>query len=416
MKKIYITLLLPALLLGYVSAKAQDDTTQTKPNNDKLIRQLSFVPLPVIAANPANGFMYGVAPSASWLLGPESNTSRSSMVSSLIYTTKKQLIITLKSTVFTENDNLVLMGDWRYFITSQPTYGLGTGPQSARLVAGGIEYKDNNFSTGILEPQMMEFNFFRFHETALKRIGDSRFFAGVGYHLDVHSKINDQLLSLDTTGGNQPSITSHYLYSKERGFSTDGYTLSGVSINALYDSRDNTINAYSGRYAFMAFRYNPEFLGSDQSSSMLWMEYRDYFSLSEKRRRNVLGVWAYGNFVTSGDVPYLDLPAVGWDQFGRSGRAYPQGRFRGESIMYAEVEYRFPLQKNKDTFGGVVFANGTTANNPNANIGLFDYVEPGVGIGWRIMIDKKARTNLTLDYSWGAYGAQGFYLNVNEAF
>ncbi|AEV31062.1 outer membrane protein/protective antigen OMA87 [Owenweeksia hongkongensis DSM 17368] len=407
---------LSVFVLGLVftqSVFAQTDTTKRTDEDGKLIREMSFVPLPVIAANPANGFMYGLAPSASWLMGSEATTSRSSLVSTIIYTTKKQLILTFKTNVFLKDDGWNLMGDWRYFITSQPTYGLGTGPQSARLVSNGIEYDDGDFSTGILEAQMMEFNYLRLHETALKRFGDSRFFAGVGYHLDLHSKINDQLLNLDTI---PPSITSHYAYSDDRGFDPEGYTLSGISLNGLYDSRDNTINPYSGRYAFVSLRINPEFLGSDQSSTMLWAEYRDYFGLSKKRPRHLLALWAYGSFVTSGNVPYLDLPAVGWDQFGRSGRAYPQGRFRGGGVMYGELEYRFPLQKNSDTFGGVLFANATTANNKDANIDLFEYVEPGVGVGWRIMLNKKARTNLTIDYSWGAYGSHGFYLNVNETF
>lgn len=405
-------LLLVAFTLAH-SLEAQNDSATVEDESDKLIQELSFVPLPVIAANPANGFMYGVAPSASWLMGSEETTSRSSLVSTIIYTTKKQLILTFKTNMFLEDDSWNLMGDWRYFITSQPTYGLGTGPQSARLVSSGIEYDDGDFSTGILEAQMMEFNYLRFHETALKRFDDSRFFAGVGYHLDLHSKINDQLLHIDTV---PPSLTSHYLYSEDRGFDPEGYTLSGLSLNGLYDSRDNTINPYSGRYAFISLRINPEFLGSNQSSTLLWMEYRDYFGLSKKRPRHLLALWAYGSFVSSGNVPYLDLPAVGWDQFGRSGRAYPQGRFRGEGIMYGELEYRFPLQKNSDTFGGVLFANATTANNNDANIGLFEYVEPGLGVGWRIMINKKARTNLTIDYAWGAYGSHGFYLNVNETF
>jgi hypothetical protein len=32
------------------------------------------------------------------------------------------------------------------------------------------------------------------------------------------------------------------------------------------------------------------------------------------------------------------------------------------------------------------------------------------------MINKNSKTNLALDYAWGKYGAQGFYLSVNEAF
>lgn len=137
---------------------------------------------------------------------------------------------------------------------------------------------------------------------------------------------------------------------------------------------------------------------------------------NKARPRHMIGFWTYGWFVTSGDVPYLDLPAVGWDQFGRSGRAYTQGRFRGEDLWYGETEYRFPLQKENETFGGVVFINATSASSRLNDIDLFQYVDLAYGAGLRIMINKKSRTNLNLDFAWGKYGAQGFYLGLNEVF
>jgi outer membrane protein assembly factor BamA len=315
--------------------------------------------------------------------------------------------------MFLEGDSWNLMGDWRYFITSQPTYGLGTGPQSAKPVGTEIEYGDGLFTEPIPDAQMMEFNYFRFHETVLKRIQDTRFFVGLGYHLDIHSEFNDKLLNLDTV---PPVITSHYGYQTLTGISTESYTLSGISLNALLDSRDNAINPYSGRYAFANIRINPSFLGSDKGSSILWLEYRDYIHLDKERPRHLIGFWTYGWFVTSGDVPYLDLPAVGWDQFGRSGRAYTQGRFRGLDLIYGEIEYRFPLQKNKELLGAVIFVNGTTAGSREGGVGLFEYLDYGYGIGLRIMVNKKSRANLALDYARGKYGASGFYLGINEVF
>jgi len=47
------------------------------------------------------------------------------------------------------------MGDWRFFITSQPTFGLGTGPQSAKLLGTGIEYdhlEDNLWNLDTVPP------------------------------------------------------------------------------------------------------------------------------------------------------------------------------------------------------------------------------------------------------------------------
>ncbi len=401
------------LLLLFVSLQASaQDSTSVKPQ-----RKVNIIPLPVIASSPANGLMYGLAPAMNWRMGPETTTSLSSVTSSFIYTTLKQLILTFKSNVFLRDDQWNLIGDWRYFQTSQPTFGLGTGPQSAKLAGqenGFLEYEDGLTSQAFAEAQFMKFNYIRFHETALKRIGQNRFFAGLGYHLDIHSKIDDQMLDLDTV---PHIITSHYGYSKKNGFDSSKYTLSGISLNALYDGRDNTINPYKGAYAFLSFRTNPSWLGSDQSSNNLWVEARKYFNLSPTRPRNLLAFWVYSNNqVGGGNQPYLDLPALGWDQFGRSGRAYPQGRFRGQSVQYGEVEWRFPLQKMKEKWGAVVFANFTTASNMDAEIQCFDYINKGYGVGLRYMLSEKSRANICLDYALGDYGAQGFYLSINEVF
>jgi len=405
MKNVIFTLI--ALLFSAMSFAQEQDSTKSKKN------KVSIIPLPVIAANPTSGWMFGLAPGASMFLGDPSNTSISSGLGTVIYTTKKQLILTAKTNIFMDGDSWNLLGDWRYFITSQPTYGLGTGPQSAKPVGTGIEYSDNLFGAPIPDAQMMEFNYLRFHQTVLKRYKDSRFFAGIGYHLDSHWNINDNLLDLDTV---PPVITSHYAYNTLKEISAEKYIMSGVSLNVLFDSRDNAINPYSGRYAFANIRINPSFLGSSKSSSLLWLEYRDYLHLNKERPRHMLAFWTYGWFVTSGAVPYLNLPAVGWDQFGRSGRAYTQGRFRGEDLIYGEIEYRVPLQKNKETFGAVLFVNTTTASNRTADINLFDYMDFGYGVGLRVMISKKSRANLNLDFAWGEYGASGFYLGLNEVF
>ncbi len=390
----------------------KEKTTSNEPEKGKIY----FSPLPVIASNPTFGVLYGLAASTSMYTGDPSNTRMSTSLGTLTYSTKKQLMFTFKSNVYMPGDKWVLLGDWRYFDTSQPTFGLGTGPQSKKLASNGIEYEDGMFSKRIPDEQMMEFKYIRFHETVLKQVKEY-LYAGVGYHLDLHQDINDNLLDLND---NPPVITSHYAYSTEFGFDSNEYALSGLSTNVMYDSRDNAATPYTGRYALLTYRYNPTFLGSTEASSSLWLEYRDYWSLSSKPQpSHMLAFWWYGNFQTSGHLPYLDLPALGWDQFGRSGRAYTQGRFRGENLMYSELEYRYHLlgtKKNPNFMGGVVFANATTASNKAANIEMLDYLNFGYGFGLRFMMNKTSRTNLTLDYAWGDYGAHGLFLNVNETF
>jgi hypothetical protein len=103
----------------------------------------------------------------------------------------------------------------------------------------------------------------------------------------------------------------------------------------------------------------------------------------------------------------------------RSGRAFPQGRFRGHDLYYAELEWRFPINiiKSKpDLLGGVIFKNLTSASDRSTDVNLFQYIVPAAGVGLRIMIQKESRANLTIDYGWGPNGAGAFYLNLNEYF
>lgn len=398
----------------FSSAQQSVDSTQTTEKQpEKKEKKIKILWVPVLASSPANGFMYGVAPSSNWLMGPEETTSYSSALGSFVFTTKKQFLFTLKGTVFFKDNESVLMQDVRYFKTSQPTFGLGTGNGSRTLASNGFEYEEGSLSKGIDEAQMMKFNFLRIYETYFKRINKKGLYAGLGYHLDYHYKIEDQLLELDSV---PPTITSHYAYSTKYGFNPEKYTLSGLSANLLFDTRDNTVSPYKGMYALLTAKYNPKWLGSTKNSGTLWAEYRTYFNLKKERPRNLLALWLYGNFEIGGRLPYLDLPALGWDQFGRSGRAYPQGRFRGQSVLYGETEWRFPLQKVKNRWGGVVFLNATSATNQDADINMFHYIDAGYGLGIRFMLNEKSRTNLCLDYGFGSNGAHGFYLSVNEVF
>jgi outer membrane protein assembly factor BamA len=91
------------------------------------------------------------------------------------------------------------------------------------------------------------------------------------------------------------------------------------------------------------------------------------------------------------------------------------GRFRGEDYVYGEVEYRFPLSKCSKIVGGVVFLNASTATNRTTGVGLFEYIKPGVGLGIRVMINKRFKTNLNIDFAVGE-DSQGFYFSGGEAF
>ena len=167
-------------------------------------------------------------------------------------------------------------------------------------------------------------------------------------------------------------------------------------------------------FANINYRVNPEIGRNQQSSQVIFSEYRYFIPLSKTNFQHVLAFWTYGQFLIGGNVPYLNLPAIGWDQRSRGGKGYTQGLFRGFNLVYFETEYRFPISCNK-LFSGTVFSNFTTASNKENNIQLFQYVQPAVGVGLRILIDKPTRTNIIANYGWGR-DSEAFYLNAGETF
>jgi outer membrane protein assembly factor BamA len=257
----------------------------------------------------------------------------------------------------------------------------------------------------------MLFNYVKVHEIVSYELKEN-LYAGIGYHLDYYYGIKDEDLRLS---GDTLTLTPHYYYSKKYGFDTSAYLLSGISANFVYDTRDNLVNPYKGYFVNVNYRYNPEWLGSEQNSSTLWVEFRTYIGLSKTTHRHLIGFWLFGNFTVNGNLPYLDLFALGDDQRSRSGRGYLQGRYRGDKFIYGEAEYRFPISKCSKILGGVVFVNACTASNPVTGVRLFNYIRPAVGAGLRIMVNKYFRTNINIDFSIGLE-SNGLYFSGQEAF
>ena len=364
--------------------------------------------LPIIGYGPANGFVVGGGASLSGLLGDSINTHISSGLFNVTFTTKKQINLNFRTNIYSTGDKWILQGDWRFLFFSQPTYGLGIsegGSKSFDFNIGGIGTID------IPGEQPMRFNYLRFYENVYTRVMKN-LYAGIGLNIDFHSKIQDQ--SLDTSTPN-PRLTYHYLYSIKNGFDPSRYIASGLSANFIYDSRDNAINAFKGMFAQLSFRSNFTWMGSSKNSSTLFYDLRKYFRLSPDHRGNVLAFWTWGQFLTSGKLPYLALPSITWDMYNRSGRGYVQGRFRGESMVYAETEYRFPISRS-GIFGGVFFLNATTANSVDRGQQLFDAIAPGYGAGLRLKMSKQTRTNIGMDLGFGRFGSGGIYFNLQEAF
>jgi hypothetical protein len=368
--------------------------------------------LPVVGYAPAYGFILGAAVSLSRLIDPRPTSLSSGMINAQV-TSKKQFIMNARSKIYLRENKWFLQGDWRFLLFSQPTYGLGINEgagSDALLTINGLH---DVAETG---GQDMRYTYFRIYEDAVRNIG-RHWFLGLGFAYEYHYDINDQRLQLDTT---QPDffLTSHEYYSRYYGFNTKEYTTAGINFNVLTDTRDNVANPYKGYYAALTYRLNSTHLSSSQNSGMISYDARYYLPLDRYRKRHLLAFWSWGQFVSSGNVPYLALPSIGWDTYNRSGRGYIQGRFRGPQMVYNEIEYRFPIT-NDGFLGGVAFVNATNASRPAMGLDsgqkLFAKTALAAGFGFRMKMDKRARVNLTVDIGFGK-NSKGVFFNLQEVF
>ena len=370
--------------------------------------------LPAVGYSPSVGALLGVVGQFGMYLGDPETTTISSLQATALFTSKSQILFQVFSSVQTEGDLWQFIGDWRLLLYNQDTYGLGTGTPPVQY---GVTIGGQGTTAALPGAQPMDFKLIRLREIALRRVW-RELSVGGGFGFDRYYDIVDKLLDLQAS---PPVVTSHYGYEKAYGLPTGAYTASGPVVAVSWDSRDSTINPYHGVYALLSSQWNASWAGSTHESGLLNAEFRAYLPLSRAVPRNVLAFWVLASGVI-GDMPYLTLPSVGWDGRNRSGRGYLQGRYRGTAMAYGEVEWRFRLTNN-GILGGVVFANVESFARPTfvasgvtlSGESLFQSARWGGGFGLRILMNRVSRTNITLDFAWGA-GLFGIYFGAGEVF
>ena len=342
----------------------------------------SFIPLSTSV--PGGGTALITATTAGFYLSDRKNTYMSNVTFSPSTNFKGEFNFPFRSNIWSAGNSMNYSGDYRLTIYPQYTWGLG-----------GYKPENDNL--------LIHYSYIRFYQNALKRI-KPYMFAGIGYNLDYHINVR--------TDADSPGLQkfSGYKYGTANHSNS---TSSGLTLNLLYDTRNNPLNPYPGWYWNVVYRINPRFLGSDDFWHSLYLDARKYISFS-KEKQNVLALWSF--FWTSlGDktkAPYFDLPAIGNDSYQRSGRGIYPGHYTGQTLYYLEAEYRRQITDD-GLLGFVVFANANAVTEPATE--RFSYVHPAAGTGLRIKFNKHSGTNVTIDVA-GSKGRGAIYLGLGEAF
>ncbi len=344
--------------------------------------KVHFSAFPAVGYTLQTGFAGVISANAAFYTGSHNHETEniSTVVTSIAYTSKSQIIFPIASSIWTHNNKYNILTDWRFLKYPSETFGLG-----------GHTQQDSSYN--------LDYSYVKLHQALLRNISKD-LYVGIGYDFDYFWNIRE----VDPPIGEPTDFQKYGLSETEKA--------SGISIILKYDSRRNPINPEKGIYANLLFQPKFTFMGSDANWQSLLVEFRAYTKLSPQSR-NILAFWSYNWFTLGGTPPYLLLPSTAWDEFSNTGRGYIQGRFRSPNMIDQEAEYRFVISRN-GLFGGVIFANAECFSD--VDNGKYEVISPGGGLGIRVMLNKFSRTNLALDYAWGTMGSRGFFVNLGEVF
>lgn len=346
--------------------------------------------MPILSSKPSTGTKLGAGADVEFKIGHDPETRFSSMTQSVAYSTHKQVSASVNFRLYGAKNRWYVEGQNQYSGTSSDNVELGTS--SVADEAADVRYYS-----------------LKFLDTYYYRVVGDLYVGGGLYFV---RQLNMQPFPEDSPDFDTSPFRQ---YSADHGFDPGKQTAAGPTVAVVFDDRDNQNDAVRGWYALASLRSNmKDVLGGDSSWREVYTDVRTYRTITADRRHR-LAFWWLGTFVTSGAAPYLSLPTSGGDDFGRSARGYMEGRFRGEQLVYGEIEYRGLLTRN-GFLGMATSLNVTTVTNNATGERLFDHAAFAASAGIRVLLHKQSRTNFGIDFGVGRHGSHGVYIALRDAF
>ena len=346
-----------------------------KVEKDSTLYLSKFITAPTIYYSPETSLGFGIG--AKYLFkfkGSGKETRTSNMPLSFLYTLKNQFFVFSGFEVFTNQEKWVISGNFLFQNYPRLYFGIGKN-----TLENNEELYDNYQ--------------FLFEPIILKRVFTRYLFLGGGlrYNQIYKTEIEPNGL-LDT---NKPT-----------GY--NGSTSVGFELAALYDSRDNILNATKGWYLEFTKGFYNTSLGGTHKFDLTRFDLRYFLTVSDKSK-DVLAFQAIGHF-TNGDVPLSEYALFGSEEIMRG---YIEGRYVEKNLLAAQVEYRRTFKDSR--FGFVAFLGAGDVFSTASELKFKD-IKLNYGVGLRFMLDKKEKLNIRFDYGAGNESDGNLYLNIAEAF
>ena len=170
-------------------------------------------------------------------------------------------------------------------------------------------------------------------------------------------------------------------------------TTRSITLGRVFDSRDNIYDPHEGKRIGYSLEWAGG-LGGDFDFTKFTADYRYYY------RAGGESVWALnlGAGYADGDMPLSQRFSMGGSD---TLRGYEDDQFRGNSMVKATLEYRFPIVKKVQ---GVLFTdNGYAWDKRHEDEFDFGLIKNSYGVGLRI---NSPLGPVKLDYGYGEDGGK----------
>lgn len=173
-------------------------------------------------------------------------------------------------------------------------------------------------------------------------------------------------------------------------------TTRSITLGRIYDSRDNVYDPHEGKRISYSFEW-AGFMGGDFDFRKLSAEWRYYFRAGRKNPTNTWA-WDFNVGYADGNMPLHQRFTMGGSD---TLRGYEDDQFRGNSMVKATLEYRFPIVKKVQ---GVLFTdNGYAWDKRHEDYFELGKIKSSVGVGLRV---NSPLGPIKLDYGIGDNGGK----------
>ncbi len=186
--------------------------------------------------------------------------------------------------------------------------------------------------------------------------------------------------------------------------SSSSIELASLRLSAEYDTRDSDLYPSDGHHVETLISLARSELGSDHEYEIVELEWNSYVTVADS---HVLASRIAGT-VVEGDAPFF---AKAWFGSDADLRGYTPGRYIGESMFAAQLEWRWMAAPR---WGVVAFAGAGKVSGALGDIDTDDWL-PAAGLGLRFRMTQALPLNLRADFGWGRDDST-FTLAVGEAF